>query len=181
MRTAGWLVLAGAGVWTAALLGGPLLRPDLDPLVDHPEEYALGPWALLMQAGYVGIADAGGAAAFLARRHRVAAALLAAFAAGALAIGLMPPTGGTTLADAVFRFAQLAPLAFLPAIAWISWRERRRGLIVLAAITWALFLPLVAGEPPLGGLLNRVADLAMAAWLVAFAWRPEADRRPADR
>jgi hypothetical protein len=170
MRIAFWLVVVGAAAWTIALVAGPVLRPDLDPLTAHPEAYAQGPWSLLMQAGYVGIAVAGVAAAFLARRHPVAAGLLAAFATGALVIGLLPPTSDATLADTLFRYAQLAPLAFLTAIAWISWRERRRGLRVLAALAWLVFLPLVFGEPPLGGILNRLADLAVGAWLVTFAW-----------
>jgi hypothetical protein len=174
MRIAAWLVVAGAVAWSVALVLGPLLRPDLDPLTTHPETYAQGAWALLMRVGYVAIAIAGAAAAFVARRYRVAAALLAVFAAGALAIGLLPPTGEGTLADTVFGYAQLAPLAFLPAIAWLSWRERRPALLVLAVLAWLLFLPLVFGEPPFGGLLNRVADLVMAAWLTTFA-RPYQD------
>jgi hypothetical protein len=169
MRIAAWVIVAGAAVWSAALIAGPFLRPDLDAITAHPEDYARGPWALLMQAGYVGIAVAGAAAAVLAARRRVAAVLLALFALGALTIGLLPPTGGTTPADDLFPYLQLAPLAFLPAIAWISWRERHKGLVLVAAVTWVLFLPLVLGEPPIGGMLNRAADLAMGAWLIAFA------------
>ena len=122
-----------------------------------------------MRAGYAGIAIAGGAAAYLARSFRISAILLAVFAIGALLIGLMPPTGGTGLADELFPYLQLAPLAFFPAIAWISWRMRRRALVVLAALVWLLFLPLVVGEPPGGGIINRAADLAVGGWLATFA------------
>ena len=170
MRTTGWLVVAGAGAWSVALIVSPILRPDLDLLTAHPKTYAQGSWAPLMRAGYVGIAIAGAGSAFLARRYGIAAALLGLFAAGALLIGLLPPTGEATLADTLFPYAQLAPLAFFPAIAWISWRARRRALRISAALAWLLFLPLVLGEPPLGGILNRAADLLMAAWLAAFAW-----------
>jgi hypothetical protein len=163
------LVLGGAFVWCLALLLGPALRPDLDPLTTHPETYALGPWGLLMRLGYVGVAMAGGAAAYLARPSRVSAVLLAAFAIAALLIGLLPPTGEMDLADEVFPYLQFAPLAFLVAIAWSSWRTRHRALIVLAALVWLLFLPLAVGEPPGGGIVNRAADLAMGAWLATFA------------
>jgi hypothetical protein len=172
VRIAAWLVIGGAAAWSAALVVGPLLRPDLDLLAAHPEDYAQGAWAILMRAGYAGAAIAGLGAAFLARRRPVAAAFLALFGIGALAIGILPPTDSGasrgTPADRPFGFLQLAPLAFLPAIAWISWQERRRSLRALAAITWILFLPLLA-HPPGAGLINRAADLAMAAWLVAFA------------
>jgi hypothetical protein len=117
---------------------------------------------------------AGAGAAWLARRHGLPALLLALFAAGALVIGLLPPTDGDTLADRVFPIAQLAPLAFFPASAWISWRERRPPLVVLSALAFVLFLPLAFGEPPFGGLLNRVADIAIAGWLSLFA-RPYLD------
>jgi hypothetical membrane protein len=163
------LVLGGAFVWCSALLLGPALRPDLDPLTTHPETYALGPWGILMRLGYVGVAFAGFAAAYLARSSRVSAILLAVFAIGALLIGILPPTGEMDLADAIFPYLQLAPLAFLPAIAWSSWRMRRRALVALAALVWLLFLPLVGGEPPGGGIVNRAADLAMGAWLATFA------------
>ncbi len=169
MRTVARLVIGGATAWAAALIVGPTLRPDLDALTTHPETYAIGPWGPIMRAGYIGIALAGAGAAVLARRQRIAAMLFAAFAAGALLIGLLPPTGGSTLADAVFPYAQLAPLAFLPAIGWVSWRDRRTALRVLAVLVWLLFLPLVFGEPPAGGMLNRAADLAMAAWLATYA------------
>lgn len=174
MRVAALLVIAGAIVWSVALVAAPLLRADLDPLTTLPETYAQGEWALLMRAGYVAAAVAGSAAAWLARRHGLPALLLAAFAVGALVIGLLPPTGGDTIADRVFPIARLAPLAFLPAIAWISWRERRPALLVLTTLTVALFLPLVFGDLPFGGLLNRAADLSMAGWLSWFA-RPYLD------
>jgi hypothetical protein len=174
VRAAALLVIAGAIVWSVALVAAPLLRSDLDPLTTHPETYALGDWALLMRAGYVAVAAAGAGAAWLARRYGLPALLLALFAAGALVIGLLPPTGGDTTADQVFPIAQLAPLAFFPAIAWISWRERRPPLLVLSALAIVLFLPLAFGEPPFGGLLNRAADLAMAGWLSWFA-RPYLD------
>lgn len=122
-----------------------------------------------MQLGYVGIAAAGADTAFLARRYPFAAGLLAAFAVGACVIGLLPPGGEDTLADSVFPYAQLAPLAFLPAIAWISWNERGRRLRVLATLVWLLFLPLVLGDPAAGGILNRVADVAIGACVAAFA------------
>ena len=163
------LVLGGAIIWCAALVLGPPLRPDLDPLSTHPETYALGQWGFLMRAGYAAVAIAGGAAAYLVRSSRVSAILLAVFAVGAFLIGLMPPTGGKGLADELFPYLQFAPVAFLPAIAWISWRMRRRALVVLAALAWLLFLPLVGGEPPGGGLINRAADLTMGAWLATFA------------
>ena len=114
-----------------------------------------------MRAGYAAVAIAGGAAAYLVRSSRVSAILLAVFAVGAFLIGLMPPTGGKGPADELFPYLQFAPVAFFPAIAWISWRMRRRALVVLAALAWLLFLPLVSGEPPGGGLINRAADLAM--------------------
>jgi hypothetical protein len=174
VRAVATLVVAGAVVWSVALVAGPLLRPDLDPLTTHPETYAQGPWAPVMRFGYVAIAFAGAAAAWLARRHGAPALLLAAFATGAIVIGLLPPTGGDTIADRVFPIAQLAPLAFFPAIALISWRERRPALMVLTALVIVLFLPLAFGEPPFGGLLNRAADLAMAGWLSWFA-RPLLD------
>lgn len=168
------LVIAGAIVWSVALVAAPVLRPDLDPMTTHPETYAQGDWALLMRAGYVGAATAGAAAAWLARRHGLPALLLVLFAAGTLVIGLLPPTGGDTIAERVFPIAQLAPLAFLPASAWIARRERRLPLLVLSALAIVLFLPLASGEPPFGGLLNRAADLVMAGWLSWFA-RPYLD------
>lgn len=163
------LALGGAVVWSAALLAGPVLRPDLDLLTTHPETYARGPWGPVMRLGYAGIAVAGWSAAFLARRYRAPAVLLAVFAAGALAIGVLPPTDTGGPADQVFPYLQIAPLAFLPAVAWISWRTRRRRLLALAVLTWLLFLPLMSGEPALGGIINRAADLAMGAWVGAFA------------
>lgn len=182
MHRAEWLVIGGVAVWSIALVSGPVLRPDLNVLTAHPEDYAQGPWAVLMQAGYAGVAIAGLGAAFLARRRPVAAVLLALFGIGALALAILPPTGsqanGGTFADSLFPYFQLAPLAFFPAIAWITWRERGRLLIATAAIAWLLFLPLVSGEPPSAGLLNRGADLAMAAWLVAFAAARVSDGRP---
>jgi hypothetical protein len=63
--------------------------------------------------------------------------------------------------------------AFFPAVALVSWRSRYRSLQVIAVIAVVLFLPLVLGEPPLAGILNRAADVAMAAWLIAFATRRE--------
>jgi len=169
MSIAARLTLAGTGVWTVALILGPLVRPDLDPITAHPEAYATGPWAPLMQAGYVGVALAGAGSAALAKRYRIPSALLVLFATGALVIGVLPPTGEEMLGDAVFPYAQLAPLALFPATAWISWRERRRGLLVPAVLLWLLFLPLVLGDPPGAGILNRAGDLAMAAWLAVFA------------
>jgi len=172
MPPAVWLVVGGAVVWSAALMAGPIIRPDLDLLTAHPEDYAQGAGAIVMQAGYAGAAVAGLGAALLARRRRVAAVLLALFGIGAFAIGVLPPTSseasGGTLADQLFPYFQLAPLALFPAMVWISWRERRRSLVVFATIAVLLFLPLL-GHPPAGGLLNRVADLAIAAWLIAFA------------
>lgn len=166
------LVIGGAAVWSAALLAGPLLRPDLDLLDAHPEDYAQGAWAMVMRAGYAGVAVAGLAAALLARRRPVAAVLLAVFGLGALAIGILPPTSseasGSTTADRLFPYLQLAPLALFPALVWISWRERTRSLVVLGAIAVLLFLPLL-GHPPASGLINRFADLAMGAWLIAYA------------
>lgn len=166
------LALAGAAVWSLALLAGPALRPDLNLVSTHPETYARGSWGLLMRLGYAGIAIGGWSAAFLARRYPIPAVLLAGFAAGALAIGVLPPTGAHTdgLADQVFPYLQTAPLAFLPAVAWISWRTRRRLLVALAALIWLLFLPLVTGDPATGGIINRAADLTMGAWIAAFAW-----------
>ncbi len=123
-----------------------------------------------MRVGYLAIAVAGAAAAYLARDYHIAAMLLVGFAAGTILIGLLPPTGEGTLPDTLFAYAQFAPLAFLPAISWISWRDRRRILLVLAVLAWLLFLPLMLGEPPLGGALNRAADLVLGAWLAAFAW-----------
>jgi hypothetical protein len=163
------LSLAGAAVWSAALLVGPLLRPDLDVLTAHPETYALGAWGLVMRLGYVGVAIAAWSAAFLTARYRAAAVLLALFATGAFAIGLLPPTDTGGLSDQVFPYLQGAPLAFLPAIAWISWRTRRGWLGVLAVVAWLLFLPLAFGEPMNGGILNRGADLTMGFWLGALA------------
>ncbi len=163
------IVIGGVIVWCSALLLGPVLRPDLDPLTTHPETYALGSWGVLMRAGYAGVAIAGGAAAYLARSSRVSAILLAVFAIGALLIGLMPPTGGAGLADELFPYLQFAPLVLLAAIAWISWRMRRQALVILAALVWLLFVPLVVGEPPGGGMINRAADLAMGGWLATFA------------
>ncbi len=157
-------------MWSIALLSGPALRPDLDPWTTHPEAYAVGVWGPLMRLGYAGVAVAGWAAALLARRLRVAAALLAVFATGAFAIGLLPPTGRGDLADQVFPYLQVAPLAFLPAVAWISLRTGRRVLMALAALVWLLFVPLLVGEPALGGIINRAADLAMGIWLGVFAW-----------
>lgn len=87
----------------------------------------------------------------------------------AFVIGLLPPGDKGTLADAVFPYAQLAPLALLPSVAWVSRNGRRRPLLALAALVWLLFLPLVLGDPPVGGLFNRLADLAIGAWLAAFA------------
>lgn len=164
------LALVGVAAWCGALLVGPLLRPDLDILRTHPETYALGAWGTLMRLGYAGMAVADWSAAFLAGRYRVAAVLLAVFGAGAMGIGLFPPTDTGSPADQVFPCLQFAPLAFFPAIAWISWRTRRRPLLVLAALAWLLFLPLVFGEPAVGGLLNGAADLAMGAWIGTFAW-----------
>ena len=158
-------------MWSIALLSGPALRPDLDPWTTHPEEaYAVGVWGPLMRLGYAGVAVAGWAAALLARRLRVAAALLAVFATGAFAIGLLPRTGRGDLADQVFPYLQVAPLAFLPAVAWISLRTGRRVLMALAALVWLLFVPLLVGEPALGGIINRAADLAMGIWLGVFPW-----------
>ena len=172
MPPAAWLVLGGVVVWSAALVAGPLLRPDLDLLTAHPEDYAQGAWAMVMQVGYAGAAVAGLGAALLARRWRVAAVLFALFGIGAFAIGVMPPTSseasGGTLADQLFPYFQLSPLALFPAMVWISWHERRRSLVVFATIAVLLFLPLL-GHPPASGLLNRAADLAIAAWLIAFA------------
>lgn len=171
-RTATRLALAGVAVWSAALVLGPVLRPDLDVLTTHPETYATGAWGFLMRLGYLGAATAGGAVCFLARRFRVSALLLAVFAGGALGLGLLPPTDQGGLADEAFPYLQLAPLAFFPAIARISWRTRRRPLLALTVLAWVLFLPLVFGEPPAGGLVNRAADLAMGAWIAAFALTP---------
>ncbi|MEJ2579978.1 MAG: hypothetical protein P8Z68_12960 [Kineosporiaceae bacterium] len=53
------LAWGGAAVWSAALLAGPVLRPDLDVLTTHPEAYADGAWGPLMRPGYAGIAVAG--------------------------------------------------------------------------------------------------------------------------
>jgi len=177
VRIGARLVVAGACIWSVALLSGPLLRPDLDVLTAHPEDYAQGSWAAIMRGGYLGAAIAGLAAALLTRRRPVASGLLALFGLGALAIAILPPSSseasGGTVADSLFPVLQLAPLAFFPAIAWVSWSERRSSLIVLAVTAWLLFLPLL-GHPPNAGLLNRAADLAMAAWLIAFAatWSP---------
>lgn len=169
-RLAVRLSLGGAAVWCAALLVSPLLRTDLGVLSTHPETYALGDWGLVMRLGYAGLALAGWSAAFLAVRYRVAALLLVVFAIGALCIGLLPPRNSGGLADQVFPYLQTAPLAFLPAITWISWRTRRGWLAAFAALALVLFLPLTSGEPAHGGLINRGADLAMGLWLVAFAW-----------
>ncbi len=169
------LALGGVALWSAALILGPVVRPDLDLVTSHPEDYARGPWGFLMRLGYAGIAVAAGAASYLARRFRVSSVLLAVFAVGALGIGIMPPTGGDGLADQVFPYLQYAPLAFFPAIARISWRVRRRPLPALAVLSWALFLPLVIGDPPGSGLLNRAADLALGAWIAAYAVTPSPD------
>ena len=162
--------IGGAVVWSVALLSGPALRPDLDPWTTHPETYAIGAWGALMRLGYAGVGVAGWAAAFLARRYRVASALLAVFATCALAIGLLPPSGRGDFADQVFPYLQVAPLAFLPAVASISLRIRRRVLVALAAAAWLLFAPLVLGQPALGGIINRAADLAIGIWIGVFAW-----------
>lgn len=156
-------------MWSVALVLGPVLRPDLDPLTAHPETYALGEWGFVMRLGYLGAAAGGAGAAFLARPLRVPAVLLGVFATGALGLALLPPTGAGGLADEVFPYLQVAPLALLPAIALIARRHGRRHLRVLAVLAWVLFLPLVIGDPPGSGLINRAADLAMAAWLAAFA------------
>lgn len=148
---------------------GPALRPDLNALTTHPETYATGEWGFLMRFGYLGAAIAAGAASVLARPFRVSALLLAVFAVGAFGLGLLPPTGADSLADHVFPYLQLSPLAYFPAIDSISWRTRRRPLLALAFLAWTLFLPLVIGEPPIGGLINRAADLVMGAWIAAFA------------
>jgi hypothetical protein len=169
------LALGGAVVWSIALLAGPVLRPDLDLLTTHPETYAHGAWGPLMRLGYAGIAVAGWSAAFLARRYRVPAVLLVLFAGGALTIGLLPPTDTGGPADQIFPYLQIAPLAFLPAIAWISWRTRRPWLLTLAALAWLLFLPLMSGQPVLGGIINRAADLVMGVWIGVFSWT-ERDR-----
>jgi len=168
MRRAAAVMIAGAAVWIFALLIGPLLRPDLDPVTTHPEAWAIGPWAPVMRAGYLGIAGAGAGAAILVSRQRIAASLLLVFAVGALVIGLLPPGSGA-LADAVFPVAQLAPLALLPAMVLVSLDRRDPALRWLAVLTVGLFFPLVLGEPPAGGLINRAADLAMGAWLGALA------------
>jgi hypothetical protein len=68
MPPAARLVLGGVVVWSAALVAGPLLRPDLDLLTAHPEDYAQGAWAIVMQAGYAGAAVAGLGATQVARR-----------------------------------------------------------------------------------------------------------------
>ena len=169
-RWAVWLALGGVAVWSAALLVGPVLRTDLDMQTAHPEDYAVGAWGLVMRVGYAGVAVAGWSAALLASRYRAAALLLAVFATGAFAIGLLPPNGAGGLADQVFPYLQTAPLAFFPAIAWISWKTRRGWLGILAALALLLFLPLVFGELAHGGIINRGADLAMGLWLGAFAW-----------
>jgi hypothetical protein len=163
------LALAGVALWCGALVAGPMLRPDLNIVTTHPETYALGAWGPLMRLGYVGFAIAGWSAAFLAARYRAPALLLTVFGVGTLCIGLLPPTDTGGLADQVFPFLQLAPLAFFPAVAWISWRTRRKMVLVLAALAWLLFLPLVFGEPAHGGIINRAADLAMGAWIGVFA------------
>ncbi len=164
------LAIGGAVVWSVALLSSPALRPDLDPWTTHPETYASGAWGALMRLGYVGVGVAGWAAAFLARRYRVSSALLAVFATGALAIGVLPPSGRGGFADVVFPYLQVAPLAFLVAVASISLRARRRVLVAFAAVAWILFVPLVVGGPALGGIINRAADLAIGIWIGVFAW-----------
>jgi len=171
-RFIGWFVVAGSATWACALVFGPLLRPDLDVLTTHPEDYAQGPFALVMRIGYAGAGLAGLGAAIIARRWRGAASVLAIFGLGALLIGVVPPTssepGGGAFADRIFPLLQLAPLAFFPAMAWISWRERSRLLLATGAISLLLFLPLL-GHPANSGVINRLADLAIAAWLAAFA------------
>jgi hypothetical protein len=170
--TATRLVVGGVVVWAAALVAGPLLRPDLDLLTAHPEDHAQGAWSMVMRVGYAAAAVAGAGAALLARPRYLPAALLAVFGIGALAIGILPPTSseanGGTLADHLFPYLQLAPLALIPAMVWISWRERKRSLVAFATVAVLLFLPLL-GQPPASGLLNRAADLAIATWLAAFA------------
>jgi hypothetical protein len=165
------IVLAGAATWAIALLVSVPLRPDLDPLTAHPEAYAAGPWDLVIRIGYTGLASAAAGLAFLVRAQRLPALLFGLFAVGAVLIGLLPPTGEDSLGDRLFPYAQLAPLAFFPAALWVSWREHRLDLRAMGVLALLLFLPLAIGEPPFGGMLNRSADMAMAAWLGLAAIR----------
>ena len=184
-------MLAGAGI---LLLLHPL-RPELNPVIQHVGEYALGPFGALLAVAYLALG--GGALALagaLARgrafvpRTWVGVALLGLWGGGLLVAGIVPAILLRPGApEPATRFIHgLAELVAFPSIAAAlivigkrfrlddRWRDWSRPALLLACAALAAYAALLvapfAGSYPTG-IPQRLFLALVLAWLYRTAGR----------
>lgn len=165
------LVAAVAGTfYLVTLFVVPVVDRAREPLSSYPEDYASGPASGLLTVGYASI---GITAVALAARifldggwvARIGALFLAAggLLSLLLAAGPFMVTSGVLAVAAILLFAA-------PTVVSAGHRgPRRRWLLALGIFVAVGFLLMTTLPPATRGIANRLVDVALGAWLVAFA------------
>jgi hypothetical protein len=170
-----------------ALVGLPLLRPELDVLQRWVGEYARGPFGGLMIAAYVALGIGVEALALgLARNGpgRLGPACLAVAGLGAFMSAILqqdPTDGGPVTLAGTIRTILLMPTFLFLSVALLTLarrfgRDRRWQPIARAALVLAVAVPLVFGvvvvaPPEWKGIAGRVFDAVWTSWLLLAALR----------
>ena len=180
-------------VFVVVVLAMHLLEPEVDPFVSGISFYALGTYGVLIGLGLASVGVAGIALAAALWRAtvspavRVGLALLVAWGLSSIAAGLFPldaPGTSPTLSGTIHGVAGLNFLLIVPAVllielapsrslapdqprrstVWLAW-----GILVAAVSLFVFNGPLSSLH--VGGAVQRLYWLVLAAWLLARACR----------
>ena len=170
-------IAAGAALlYLLTLVAAPLVDPARDVLRSYPEDYSPGPADALVRAGYVSVAVMAAAIAWVAVRQgglarTVAGTMLVAAAAVSATLAVAPQqvTGGPLLAGVILG------LVIAPLVLSIAGRhDTPRAPVVMGIVVSVGFLSLMAAPREVAGITNRVWDVLLALWGLAFTTRPAA-------
>jgi hypothetical protein len=164
----------GVGLFLAALVVLPVLRPDLDVRARWVGEYAHGPYGGLMVAAYL-VLGAGALCLGLALRtlSRTGGTLLALASGGAFLSAVFgqddTATGERTVPGTIREIALVPTFALLITALALLTRSGPRFLIVVFAGVPVSFAAALAASPAWKGIAGRGFDAAWTLWMAAAA------------